>query len=62
MVNTDTVADEVLNALNEAVHDALQKKRMLGQYAVVDHNGVPETVPSEQLFTIEKALEEKLHR
>ena len=49
MKDLEKHSQEVLNSLREAVAEALDQKRRLGQYAVIAENGQPRRVPADQL-------------
>ena len=44
--------EEILASLREAVAEALDTKRRLGQYAVIVKNGRPRRVPADQLESL----------
>ena len=59
MKQTSERATHVLNSLRKAVLDALNKKRMLGQYAILEQNGKPTKVPPEALPVKEQSVQGK---
>ncbi|MBC8520275.1 MAG: hypothetical protein H8D24_07720 [Gammaproteobacteria bacterium] len=42
-------AKQAVHSLNKAIADVLEKKRLLGQYAVMGNDGKPVKVPASQL-------------
>ncbi|MDQ7001979.1 MAG: hypothetical protein Q9N02_04750 [Ghiorsea sp.] len=51
---TRDLSKKAVHALKQAVHDALEKKQKLGQYAVIDCNGKPTHVSSSDLSALIK--------
>ena len=49
MIETREQSEQVTRALKSAVSDALDRKRRLGQYAVVYKNGKPVRISGDQL-------------
>lgn len=49
MKQTEQRARQALASLARAVHEALNKKSLLGQYAVMEKDGRPARIPPEQL-------------
>jgi len=52
--NTRKRSEKAVQSLKQSVHDALEKKQKLGQYAVVDRNGAPAHVSSKELSSLIK--------
>lgn len=49
METTREFSEKALLSLKKSVQQALKKKRLLGHYAIMEHNGKPVKVPAEQL-------------
>ena len=49
METTREFSEKALLSLKKSVQQALKKKRLLGQYAIMGHKGKPVKVPAEQL-------------
>ena len=60
MKDIEEYAEVVLESLRDAVAEALESKRRLGQYAVFVENGLPIRVPADQLKPYIAAAKAKL--
>jgi hypothetical protein len=59
MKDMETHCQEILHSLREAVTEALDTKRRLGQYAVIVENGQPRRIPAEQIESLISAAKTK---
>ena len=59
MKDMETHCQEILTSLREAVTEALETKRRLGQYAVIVEDGQPRRVPAEQIESLISAAKAK---
>ena len=49
-------AKQAVHSLNKAIADVLEKKRLLGQYAVMGNDGKPVKVPASRLPVSSKGI------
>ncbi|NOX08460.1 MAG: hypothetical protein GXP22_03035 [Gammaproteobacteria bacterium] len=49
MTQTEERTKRALKALSQAIQESLQRKRLLGQYAVMGESKMPSKVPADQL-------------
>ncbi len=55
MKTAEQRANEALKALQQAVAEALMKKKKLGEYAIINRNGKPYKVSAEELPEIRQS-------
>ncbi len=59
MKDMESHCQDILNSLREAVTEALETKRRLGQYAVIVVDGQPRRIPAEQIEPLISAAKAK---